>query len=156
MLGARAPLSNEVDWFLTGSFVGPSGKGALRFEENQPLAVSGSWDVELAGELVTVREGPGHIVAQVRIDATHDVLRVERLDMRLMGEARLLVSGGVLQVSAPDLHYEISGSMISGGGTATPVRVVRHADRLVLDDSDQQPCSWFVRAVDQLNSRANG
>lgn len=121
VIGARAPLAGDVDWLLTGSFCDNDGRQTLSFEDNEIRIATGSWDVELAGPRLTVRQGPGIIVAEVHIDADLGRLSVERLSMGLAGQARLEVTRDSLAVRGPNHGYEFTGCFFSGSGTLVQI-----------------------------------
>jgi hypothetical protein len=63
---------------LSGRLYDEAGDVALAIDSNTLQTRSHTWDVELVGQLMTVRSGPGRITAQLRMHPPHSV-HIERL-----------------------------------------------------------------------------
>lgn len=101
LVAHREPGSDE--WFLTGSLVGPARKETIRFVRNEVTVVSGSsWDAKFEGKELTVRDGPGDIVARLSFDADAMTVSLDRLKMPLAGGRTIEVFPDRLEIRHPD------------------------------------------------------
>jgi len=69
---------------LSGHFFNSKGAPSLTIQDNEWLALSSNWDVEVTGRTIVVRDEPGHISLKLKADPPNGLI-VERLDMLLYG-----------------------------------------------------------------------
>ena len=81
VLSIAPPTEKGMPFLLSGKFFGVDGKSNLIIEDNQFQVLSGNWDVEIEGGVITVRSEPRNIVLRLRTSPP-DTIVVERLKMR--------------------------------------------------------------------------
>jgi hypothetical protein len=123
VVGVKAPAPGSRDWLLTGSFVDRDGQAVLRFDDNRVVASRGSWDVTFVGKLLTVRRAKGELTARVRFDAESSEITIERLDMGLSGNNRLIVDAHGLFVSGSFGRQGFSGVTMLADGAQPLFRI---------------------------------
>jgi len=84
----------------------------LRFEDNEIIAHSGSWDVTLEGRDLIVRSAPRSIVAHISFRPEENVVALNRVEMRLGNDHHLKGSPTGISIYGPQLKLNITG--ISG------------------------------------------
>lgn len=117
VFGIKAPQEPNGLWLMTGSFCDPSGRETLRFVDNEVITNNGAWDVTFEGPLLTVRSGPGTIVAQVGFRPEEGFIDLNRLQMRLGNDHLLRGTPTGIAIEGPQLKLVIdgiSGSYASG------------------------------------------
>ncbi len=67
---------------LSGIFCNSAGQCTLKIQENEWIASSTNWDVEVAGGKIIVRRALGEIHLKLRVNPPKELI-VEKLDMRL-------------------------------------------------------------------------
>ena len=112
VFGMKAPAQAGDPWLFTGSLCDPSGKETLRFEDNEIIAHSGSWDVTLEGRDLIVRSAPRSIVAHISFRPEENVVALNRVEMRLGNDHHLKGSPTGISIYGPQLKLNITG--ISG------------------------------------------
>lgn len=104
----EGPEEEGAPFRLSGFFCDSAGKVTLEIMENEWLASSSNWDVEVGGGAITIREDNGNIHLRLLADPP-DGLIVDRLNMTLNGrtfeaDGSILrvrtVGGGVMQFTA--------------------------------------------------------
>lgn len=73
---------------ISAVFTDNDGAIVLELRENEWVGSLEAWDIEVVGQVLTVRQRKGHIALQIRLDPPGRVV-VERLDMRI-GKHHLL------------------------------------------------------------------
>ena len=81
---------------LSGHFTDANGDVTLVIRDNEWMASSDSWDVEVVGPCITVREGLRKIHLVLRADPPYG-LNVEKVDM-LLGGYRFMAHGDDLEI----------------------------------------------------------
>lgn len=117
VFGMKAPEQPGGVWLFTGSFCDQSGRETLRFEDNEVITSNGAWDVTFEGNNLTVRSGPGTIVAQVAFRPEQNLVELQRLEMRLANQHFLKGTPTGISIDGPQLKLVIdgiSGSYASG------------------------------------------
>lgn len=84
---------------LTAHFFNSNGTPSLLIRDNEWLALSSNWDVEVTGGSIIVRDSPGHVSLKLVADPPCGLI-VERMDMLLYG-IRFTGGPNVLQVAFP-------------------------------------------------------
>ncbi len=104
----EGPEEEGAPFRLSGFFCDSTGKVTLKIIENEWLASSNNWDVEVGGGAITIREGKGNIHLRLLADPP-DRLIVDKLNMTLNGRTfeangnflRLRsVGGGVMEFTS--------------------------------------------------------
>jgi len=88
---------------LSGIFCDSTGKISLQILENEWIASSANWDVEVSGGAITIREAHGKIHLILRVKPPESLI-VERLDMRI-GNLGFEADGDHLRVKFPNGGY---------------------------------------------------
>jgi hypothetical protein len=117
VFGMKSPEQPGGVWLFTGSFCDQSGRETLRFEDNEVITSNGAWDVTFEGDSLTVRSGPGTIVAEVGFRPEQNLVELRRLEMRLANEHFLKGTPTGISIAGPQLTLVIdgiSGSYASG------------------------------------------
>lgn len=76
-----APATNDEPASISALFMDDSGAVTLRLIENEWIGALDAWDTEIIGNRLTVRQKPGRVSLQLRLDPPGRIV-VERLDMR--------------------------------------------------------------------------
>jgi len=84
ILGVDAPEELGGPFRLSAHLRDRDGNTTLSIQQNEWRTPSANWDVEVVGQTITVRRGPGHIAVRLRTDPPHALI-VERLDMIYRG-----------------------------------------------------------------------
>lgn len=66
---------------ISAVFTNDLGQETLRLEENEWIGAIENWDIETTGSRITVRQKPGHVSLQIRLDPPGQLI-LEKLDMR--------------------------------------------------------------------------
>ncbi|NMZ98064.1 HNH endonuclease [Pseudomonas lundensis] len=80
LISIKPPECKGGPFLLSGTFCDRSGSPTLRIIDNEWIAYSDSWDVEVSAGGITVRNGPGDIVLRLSVRPPHTLV-VERLKM---------------------------------------------------------------------------
>lgn len=122
LLGARAPEEVGGPFRLSAMLCNENGSEILRIRDNEWSVFASSWDVEVVGRKITIRNGPGDVALRLRAES-RDQLVVEHLRMFYKGvrvtcdeERGILLSDGN---SVHDLGSGFAGLTLvndSGGG----------------------------------------
>ena len=114
------PEEEGAPFRLSGVFADSTGKVTLKIVENEWFASSETWDVEVVGPRITVREGDRNIALIVRADPPN-VLVVERLNMNVGGNW-ITVQGGVFSITdRQGRTNSFTGGGIYGARTALAI-----------------------------------
>lgn len=98
---------------LSGTFHDGTGLPSLEIIENEWRPHAGNWDVEAAGGVLTVRQGPGNVSLRLRVELPERLI-VERLDMHLSGY-RIVGDPQSLNIITPGGgSLTLTGNMLSG------------------------------------------
>lgn len=92
LLSVLPPEEEGGPFRLSGAFADSTGQVSLVIKENEWFASSSSWDVEVVGPRITIREGERNIALVLRVDPPN-LLCIERLNMLIAG-CRFTVKGG--------------------------------------------------------------
>lgn len=92
----KPPEEPGAPFRLSGLFTDSEGKVTLEIIDNEWLAHSSSWDVEVVGPRITIREGEKNIALVLKSEPP-SYLVVEKLNMNLDGY-RISVSGNELRL----------------------------------------------------------
>ena len=84
------PGRNGEPGAISAVFTDTAGKAILELEENAWVGSLDAWDIEVEGQRVTIRQQPGVVALQLRLDPPGRIV-VERLDMRI-GDHHVLAS----------------------------------------------------------------
>lgn len=84
---------------LSGVFCDSKGNVTLRIVENEWIASSANWDVEVSGGVIIIREAHGKIHFRLKVDPPNKLI-VDRLDMNL-GGWEFEANGDCLRVKHP-------------------------------------------------------
>ncbi len=77
------PKQDERGYFLLGgNFTDSNGKPTLKIYKNEWIAKSDSWDVEVVGKVMTIREKERDISLQLTAEPP-DTIRITRINMRI-------------------------------------------------------------------------
>ncbi|HCY61431.1 MAG TPA: hypothetical protein DHV59_01025 [Oxalobacteraceae bacterium] len=85
---------------FSGLFTDSNGEVSLVIEDNEWKAFSNSWDVEVKGQTITIREAHKVVHLVLRVDPPKTVI-VEKLNMSL-GGIRFEANGDFLKVTQPN------------------------------------------------------
>jgi hypothetical protein len=110
VLAIRQPEFADGPFRLSGYFADSRGNVTLTIKDNQWQANADSWDVEIEGTRITVREQHGRIALRLRTEPPN-LLVVERLDMQY-GVYRLKCDGAVFRIIMTHRGFEIP---VAGG-----------------------------------------
>jgi len=88
---------------LSGIFCDSNGNVSLQIVENEWIASSTNWDVEVSGGSITIREGHGKIHLKLTVKPPESLV-VERLNMRI-GNLGFEADGDHLRVRFPNGGY---------------------------------------------------
>lgn len=99
LFSIEAPEEEGEPFRLSGHFTDANGDVSLVIKDNEWMAGSELWDVEVIGSRITIREGVGRIHLVLRADPPYG-LTVEKVDMWL-GGYRFLANGEDLKVYVP-------------------------------------------------------
>lgn len=127
VFGLKAPASADQQWLVTGTLSDHRGRETLQFRDNEVVAVRGSWHVTMEGPSISVRSGPGEIVAQVSFEPQNSVISMDRLEMRLGNGHFLHVDTNGLRLDRPRVNLDLGDNLVLGSvgsdflfGKATP------------------------------------
>lgn len=81
LLTIRPPECKGGPFLLSGTFCDKAGNPTLKIVDNEWIAFSDSWDVQVSAGGITVRNGPGDIVLKLTVLPPHTLV-VERLKMK--------------------------------------------------------------------------
>jgi hypothetical protein len=95
----QPPEEPDGPFLSSGLFTDSSGKVALEVEDNEWKAYSTSWDVEVRGPTITIREGHRAVHLVLRVEPPSEIV-VEKLSMKLGGYA-FEANGDFLQIRMP-------------------------------------------------------
>lgn len=99
LFSVKPPEQEGEPFRLSGTFTDSTGEISLIVKDNEWMAKSSSWDVEVTGGRIIIREGPRNIHLVLKAEPPH-ALVVEKLDMRL-GGLHFLANGDFLKVEFP-------------------------------------------------------
>ena len=116
-------------WTLSGRFFGGE-NGYLELIDNEMRTAQGAWDVELMGPHLTIRQGPGRIALQLKIQ--NDCIQLKRLELRWQASSLIIDSDGTLIAESPSGRVKVSGCR-SQGGRADFCSLVKFWDPLPKD-----------------------
>lgn len=85
---------------LSGHFTDTNGDISLVIKDNEWMASTDSWDVEIVGGRITIREGAGRVHLILKSDPPYGLI-VEKVDM-LLGGYQFLANGDDLEIHMPD------------------------------------------------------
>jgi len=91
IFGISAPSTLGEPFLIDAAFRDANGNPTLEIVRNEWRSNAGNWDVEVKGQLITIRQAHAHLVLQIRTVPPH-ALVVERL---LMFHKGWLISAGV-------------------------------------------------------------
>lgn len=96
------PEMDGAPFRLSGIFCDSNGDVSLRIQENEWLASTDNWDVEVGGGAIVIREGLKKIHLKLKAEPPH-LLIVEKLDMKLGDMAfKLEADGNCLKFYHPN------------------------------------------------------
>jgi hypothetical protein len=98
---------------LSGIFCDAKGKNTLQIIENEWIASSDNWDVEVSGGAITIREAPRKIHLRLTVEPPQKLV-VERLDM-MLNDMKFEANGNFLRVRFPggEVH-DLTGCISDG------------------------------------------
>jgi hypothetical protein len=105
LLSFNPPVEPGSPFLLSGFFSDVTGATTLKIVENEWFAGDENWDVEVVGQLITIRRGLGDIALQVKVLPPH-ALVIERIDMICEG-VHLKGEGDVLKFSEDGLNWHL-------------------------------------------------
>lgn len=99
---------------LSGHFTDANGNVTLVIKDNEWMASSDSWDVEVVGPCITIREGLRKVHLVLRAEPPHGLV-VEKVDM-LLGGYRFVANGDDLEIHTPDgSNFNFSSCYLGDG-----------------------------------------
>lgn len=104
------PEVNNGPFRLSGIFCDSNGNETLKILENEWIASTNNWDVEVAGGVITIREAYRKIHLCLKVDPPNRLI-VDRLDMNLEG-LTFEANGDFLKVKFPDGRTHIFTSCL--------------------------------------------
>lgn len=94
----RRPEIEGEPFLISGTFTDSMGKVSLEVKDNEWIARSDHWDVQVVGPRISIREARGIVKLVLRVDPPHALI-VEKLDMRL-GQWVFLADGDILSINS--------------------------------------------------------
>ncbi|WP_265168215.1 hypothetical protein [Pseudomonas solani] len=82
VISIKPPETKGGPFRISGTFCDRFGAPTLKIVDNEWIAYSDSWDVEVSAGKIIIRNGPGDIVLKMVVDPPNS-LSVERLKMRM-------------------------------------------------------------------------
>lgn len=110
VLGIASPPAPGGPFLINGIFFDDDGKPSLKIVENEWVAYSDNWDVEVVGNCITVRRGSGNVVLKIR-SIPPGTFVVERLKMQLGFVSLEVVDGEFKMGTVVGQPPKISGRM---------------------------------------------
>jgi hypothetical protein len=101
LIDVQPPKNDDESWSLTGDLRNATGKQSLVIRDSEVLVHTGMWDVEMTGQTLTVRSGPGMLTARLILDGPQNMVIVDRLQMGLGGGWFIEVKPKALLCSSP-------------------------------------------------------
>ncbi|MBT9472096.1 MAG: HNH endonuclease signature motif containing protein [Pseudomonadota bacterium] len=106
----REPEAPGAPYRISAIFWDAHGYPILSIIDNEIRSHPRNWDVEVRGNLLRIRSGPGQIVFQMRTDPGSG-FTIERMDISYAGYRFRAIEGGPLWVDHPSgVRTEISGA----------------------------------------------
>jgi len=99
LFSIEAPTQSQEPFLLSGIFTDVRGKPTLVIENNEWRATTWSWDVEVVGNSITIREKLGKVQLVLKAVPPHTLV-VEKLDMMLAGR-KIYANKDCLKVEHP-------------------------------------------------------
>jgi len=109
ILTIENPKEPGGPFLLSGIFCDVDGKPTLEIVENEWRAHSSSWDVEVGGGEIIVRDSPRNIVLKLKV-LPPDVILVEKLQMRF-GFVDININGETINLKSPMSDLTLSNCL---------------------------------------------
>lgn len=117
LIKIKPPECETGPFLLSGTFCDKSGSPTLKIIDNEWIAFSDSWDVEVSAGGITIRNGPRNVVLKLSTQPPHTLV-VERLKMTY-GLINIDISAEKLMIDT----YTLTGCIIDN----CPVGLSLHA-----------------------------
>ncbi|EJG2186751.1 hypothetical protein [Citrobacter freundii] len=97
VLSINSPEREKGPFLLSGVFCDEKGREILRIEKNEWIVKPDNWDVQVEGPKIIIKNGPGDIVLELRMDPPKGI-EIERLNMVYKG-LHIRCGNNILEIS---------------------------------------------------------